>query len=484
MREKFQIKKIFLNFILYFLSTTIVKTKLSKKIIQSLLSSCLLLVNNAYCYSPYSTPELDELEQEFVKAINQSNQVLREPLAVQYLNHIGQTLAKNSEMKAPLFFIVKSDEINAFAGPGGYIGINTELILKTETESELAAVMAHELAHVRQHHLYNLVVHEEQKKIPMIAAVLASIALGVINPTLGSGALMASLTGFAQDSINFTRSKEKEADRIGMDMLKKANYDPKGMVSFFKKMQQHSRYYYTRNIPAILRTHPLDEERIAEAENRLTIYDNKDFEVNHEYYLFKELVRNHTIRDRKVLQDFYNSDCLRHNTKNACIYGKILLQLKLDKFKDAENNLLYLLEKEPENTYFILAYIKTLTGLKEYEQALELSEKAFLLNTKNYAATLSYIEALTEANKLKKANQILLKARRVFKKDLHLCEQHAQMSFQLKNTAFAYFTQAECELIQGDEKRALYHLKLAEKLTNKDAIMQERIQAKILEIQA
>lgn len=456
----------------------------SYKLPNILLSICFLASTiNTYAYSPYSTPELDDLEREFVKEINQSNQVLRDPLASQYINHIGKLLANVAIMKPSYFFIVKSNEINAFAGPGGHIGINTALILRTDCESELAAVMAHELAHVRQHHLYSMVIHEEQKRIPMIAAVLASIALGVINPALGNGALMASLTGFAQDSINFTRSKEKEADRIGMDMLKKANFDPRAMVNFFKKMQQSSRYYYTQHIPAILRTHPLDDERISEAENRLDRDKKHTANINYEYFLFKELVRAKSIRDPKILLDYYKYECHKHNKKDACTYGKAITLISINQFEQARDNLEKLIINSPNNLYYMLAITEALCGLKLYDEALTYIEKAFLLNPKNYATTLSYVEILIQEDKIAQANQILLKARRIFKKDLVLCHKHAQTSFKAKQTGFAYFTQAECEILKGDTKKALHQLKMAQKLT-KDSIMQERIAAKINEIQS
>ena len=178
-----------------------------------------------WCYSPYSNRELDQLEREFIDQINQSPLVIHTPLAEQYINHLGMRLAQHGEIKPPVFFIVNSNEINAFAGPGGYIGVNSQLILATENESELAAVMAHEMSHVRLHHLYRMLEHEKQMKIPMLASMLASIALGVINPMLGSGAIMATLGGFAQTDINFIRSNEKEADRIGIDILTKTGLD-------------------------------------------------------------------------------------------------------------------------------------------------------------------------------------------------------------------------------------------------------------------
>src|ERR1700759_641718 len=102
--------------------------------------------------SPYSNRELDQLEKEFVQIINQSDSVERNPLANQYVNHIAKKLASAGQINSPHFFIVKTKEINAFAGPGGHIGVNTQLIITTHNESELAAVMAHEMAHVRLHH--------------------------------------------------------------------------------------------------------------------------------------------------------------------------------------------------------------------------------------------------------------------------------------------------------------------------------------------
>ena len=256
----------------------------------TILCICLTFIfnNAAYAFSAYSNKELDELEQQFIQQINQSNLVIRDPLAIQYINHLAQRLAQHGDLAKPYFFLVNSNEINAFAGPGGYIGVNSQLVLASDNESELAAVMAHEMSHVRQHHLYRMIEHQQQMRIPMLASMLASIALGVINPALASGALMGSLTGFAQDNINFVRSNEKEADRIGIDMLIKSGLDPRGMAGFFKKMQENSRYYYTDNVPAILRTHPLDDERIAEAENRSQHIKHKNYTDNVDYHYFKE----------------------------------------------------------------------------------------------------------------------------------------------------------------------------------------------------
>src|SRR5215216_5488172 len=112
-------------------------------LIRTLILFVFLIPNSSFALTPYSTEELDQLEKEFIQLINQSDEVDRDPLASQYINHIGKKLAHFGRIPTPYFFIVKSNEINAFAGPGGYIGVNSQLILSTKTESELAAVMAH-----------------------------------------------------------------------------------------------------------------------------------------------------------------------------------------------------------------------------------------------------------------------------------------------------------------------------------------------------
>ena len=169
-----------------------------------------------------------------------------------------------------------------------------------------------------------MIEHQKQMRIPMLASMLASLALGVINPTVGTGAMMASMSGFTQDSINFTRSKEKEADRIGIEMLIKSGLNPRGMAGFFKKMQENSRYYYTANIPAILRTHPLDEDSIAEAENRRESLEKKSYPDDLNYHLFKEVIRVSTHSNSKQLLDFYQYECLKKESGLACHYGQVL----------------------------------------------------------------------------------------------------------------------------------------------------------------
>lgn len=458
-----------------------IKLKLKKYILWMLLTSTLVQSVAAEGLSPYSTSELEQLEKEFVQQINLSESVERNPLARQYINRVGKNLAHHGHIKTPDFFIVKSNEINAFAGPGGHIGINTQLILITSNEGELAGVMAHEIAHVRLHHLYSAIEHQKQMRIPMLASLLASLALGVINPTVGMGAMMGALSGFSQDNINFTRSKEKEADRIGIDMLIKAGYNPHSMAAFFKKMQEHSRYYYTANIPAILRTHPLDSDRIAEAESRSSRFAKKNYPDSQDYSLVKEIIRNSVSRDQRTLLEYYAQQCPKTSPATACQYGRALALLNANEFNKAHAALSTLVTQN-NNIYFQIAMAQAETGLSQHQAALSRLTEMQNNYPNNYAIMMAYAQALLAANQNEKATSVLLKGSRQYKQDLPLCRELARAQAQSNQKGYAYFTQAQCLLLEGQKRAAVAQLKVAQSLAKNDAYLQARITAKIDEI--
>lgn len=447
-----------------------------------LIALLFVLSTTSFAYSPYSTKELEQLEKEFIQQINLSNQIERNPLATEYINHLGKGLAQIGHVRTPYFFIVKSNEINAFAGPGGYIGINTQLILNTVSENELAGVMAHEIAHVRLHHLYRLIEHEKQMRIPMLASLLASAALGILNPTLASGAMMASLTGFAQDNINFIRANEKEADRIGIGMLMQSGFDPRGMASFFKKMQQSTRYYYTAHIPAILRTHPMDDDRIAEAENRTQHYRSSGFNENKNYPFFKELIRVSVANNSKELLDFYRLDCMKKNNQAVCQYGQVLVLMKINQFDAAKLKMTALIKGNEDNIFFQIALAQAEIGTKDYPLGLDRLKTLYTNYPENYATVLSYAQGLLASNEAKQGVNILLKASRLFKKDLIICETLAQAQATTHQIGYAYFTKAECELLQGRKRDAMRQLKQAKLSAKNDPYLTDRITAKMEEI--
>lgn len=188
----------------------------------------------------------------------------------EYLNRLGRRLAAASPnpQQGLDFFAIRDNTLNAFALPGGYIGVHTGLILAAESESELASVLGHEIAHVTQRHIAQLVGKQSQAGMVMLASVLVAILAARSNSQVAEAALAAGQAGALQSQLSFSRDMEHEADRVGLQTLEGAGFDVRGMPSFFERLQRAGRLYES-NAPVYVRTHPLTTARIADMDNRV-----------------------------------------------------------------------------------------------------------------------------------------------------------------------------------------------------------------------
>ncbi len=166
------------------------------------------------------------------------------------------------------FFLVKDPSINAFALPGGYIGIHTGLITTSDHESEVMGVLAHEIGHVTQRHIARMFGQQRKSSAVMIAAALLAAMAASASPDAAMGVLSLGQTVAIRDQLAFSRDAEREADRVGLQILAESGFDPSGMASMFERLGQAGRLY-ENNAPGYLRTHPLTTERIADMQGRL-----------------------------------------------------------------------------------------------------------------------------------------------------------------------------------------------------------------------
>ncbi len=196
--------------------------------------------------------------------------VIEDPLLDSYLNDLGIRLMSSASGTrfAPQLIIVDNPMINAFTVPGGYIAIFSGLMLATENESELAGVVAHEIAHATQRHIAQMVAAQTGNSMTAVAGFIAGILLGAIDPQLGAAVATAGIAGAAQNAINYTRMHEREADRIAIDTLRQADIDPRGMASFFETLQRRAGAAPGRQFE-FLRTHPMNSARISAIRDRL-----------------------------------------------------------------------------------------------------------------------------------------------------------------------------------------------------------------------
>ncbi len=166
------------------------------------------------------------------------------------------------------FFLVRDGTLNAFALPGGYIGVHTGLIVAAQSESELASVLAHEIGHVSQRHLARMLARERQTSVVMLAALVLAALAARSSPDAVGGVASLGSTVARQQMLGFSRDAEREADRVGLDILRQGGFDANGMVAFFGRLQQAGRLYES-GAPDYLRTHPVTSERIADIQSRV-----------------------------------------------------------------------------------------------------------------------------------------------------------------------------------------------------------------------
>lgn len=221
------------------------------------------------------TPQQErQIGEQMLRSLRGARAVADDPLLDEYLSAMGYRLVSHSERpEQPFtFFVVRSEQINAFAAPGGFIGMNTGLIATAENESEVAAVLAHEVAHVTQRHILRAVESMQQVSLPIMLAMLGVLiaAQGADSADAAQAAVVGGSALLQQQQINFTRGNEYEADRIGIQTLARAGYDPQAMASFFWRMGRATRANTGEGVPEFLRTHPVTATRISEAKDRAT----------------------------------------------------------------------------------------------------------------------------------------------------------------------------------------------------------------------
>lgn len=255
--------------------------------------------------SGLSVPAERRLGEKIMLEIRRDPAYLDDPEVASYIGQLGQRLASHAEgARAPFeFFVVRDAMLNAFALPGGYIGLHSGLILAARSESELAGVIAHEISHVTQSHLARIFGQQSQAQMTSLLAMAVAILAARSNPDLAMGAAISGQAAGIQQQLNYSRDFEREADRLGLDLMEKAGYDTRGMASFFERMLQFGRLY-ENNAPGYLRTHPLTTERITDMENRIAQRPYKQVPDSVEFGLVRAKIKAYDDTPGAAVNDF------------------------------------------------------------------------------------------------------------------------------------------------------------------------------------
>ena len=404
-----------------------------------------------------------QIGQQSMMQIRAGKQYLDDAEVNEYLNQLGAKLVENSPEPSLNFefFAVNDYNVNAFALPGGFIGVNAGLLLITQSESELASVLSHEISHVTQHHLARMIEAQQGDGLVSMAAIAIAILAARTNPQAAEATIVGVQAANIQKQLNFTRAYEEEADRIGLQLLQKSGFNTHAMPEFLERLQKATRLLDS-NAPNYMRTHPITSDRIAEIENRVhnqpyrLIPDSLDF----------QLVRSKLIAAQKTAPDAiaYFSDALgRQNYGNplAQRYGLVNALLRNNQIGRATQELA-ILRKQAKNN----PMIETLTGqvlraAKNYSGALTFYRTAIQNFPQHLALIYDYIDLLLQAHQAAPALKLLSEQLTRHPGDTTLYEQQAKAYALEGKTLEQHQAQAYSYAWQGNLYGAIEQLELA-----------------------
>lgn len=410
--------------------------------------------------------------------------MLEDAQLTEYLTAMGWRLAAASGTRpAHLeFFMVKDPRINAFALPGGYMGFNAGLVTTSSNESELAGVMAHELAHVTQRHIArNAADSGGLATIATWAAVLAAIIAGSADPDIILAALAAGQGLSYQRQVAFTRAHELEADRIGIHTLSEAGYNAEGMATFFQTLEQQSRLYGNA-IPEFLRTHPVNTTRISEARARAATLPDRNTPDTLEYGLMKARTQVFASRQPSDAVDAYAALIAAGQDTPGHRYGLAFAQHQLGQNARALSTLQPVLDKYPRNPNLGLLQAAIQVGAGDSRQGMASYERVLQLHPRLAPAILETAEALIAAGRAEEARKILLSHEQAFGVRLDTYRLLSQAARDVGNNAEASYQMATYLYLRGDPGGALSQLDAGLRLASLSSQDRARLSARRAEV--
>ena len=431
------------------------------------------------------SPEFERrLGQAFLSQVRKQADIVSDPEINTYIESIGYRLVSQSDNNEQqfTFFVINDPLINAFAAPGGIVGINSGVIMNAENESELAGVVAHEIAHVTQKHMARSVEMSKKMSIPTLAAMLGAILIATQNPDAGQAALMAVQGASAQAQINFTRANEQEADRIGIQLLARSGFNPRGMTGFFRKLQQSSRF--SAQAPEFLRTHPLTTRRIADAAARAEAYSAGPYNESMSFDLVraKLVARSHeSPREAGAFFSRRVADPLRQDNRDPDRYGYIIALTEDGQYALAREQARRLLAKDPENVAYLLAAADIEVRQGNYDAAFSIFSKAEQLYPDYRPLVLNYSSALLKGGQPYLARDKLREFGRFQPPDITYFDYLTRAEAEAGDHVESGIANAEYYFLTGETQVAIEQLRhiLRQDAPRPDYYQTERIKARM-----
>ena len=410
-----------------------------------------------------------------------------------YINRLGERLLAAADGPARrdiTFFVVQDDTINAFAMVGGHIGVNTALILLTQNENELAGVVAHEIAHVLQKHQARMVHGASRSQWTSLAALalalIASRSGGSQSGQVTEAALASAGALQIQNQLDYTREHEREADRVGITLLERAGFDPRGMSTFFERLLRANRLNELKGAPSYLRTHPLTTERIAEMQDRLPPLTFRMAPDTFEYRLVRAKIRAMSGLPSEAVRWFQTA--LADQTvvrPREEVYGLAFAQRRARDFAAAWKTLAPLRDAEatPHPAFEVLA-AQLLADQGRVDESLAVYRKALEKWPRQRSLVHAYLRQLLESGRPREAIADLDERLRTPQDDAVLYELQARAFAAAGKPLSQHRAQAEAYYRKGNLSAAVDQLELATKVKGTDFYEQSSVESRLRELRA
>lgn len=410
----------------------------------------------------------------------------------EYLRDLGAALgtyARSDYLRNYRFYLVDDSQINAFALPGGHICTYAGLVLAMEQEQQLASVLAHELAHLTQRHHARAFASSSKTRLSTAAAVIAALVIGASNPEAGQAALAAGLAISQQNAINYTRSHEYEADRIGIGILADAGFNPDAMPRTFDVMQQRNSLNRSGTDFEYLRTHPLDSNRIAEARTRARQLgrDRRNPRPDREldFQLFRTRLEILTTNGDNTLQARYQTRFDRSNNDNVARYALALLADRTGQYRRSHELLEPLREKAPENLMVQLLAASARTELGRYQESEDILRQSMETHPSSYAAVSMLSELFSRQSHLRKAADLIRRyQRQIDDPEPASWRELANLQQKMSDDAGSHESLAQYFIALDETRRAIEQVELAVPMVPAGSQQELRLRALLKSLEA
>ena len=439
------------------------------------------------------TVSLDQeyrLGQQFLSQLRRSAPTIPDALLNTYLENVTYKLAARSQLqdRRLSFVIIDSEEINAFAAPGGIIGVNTGLFLNARTEAEFASVMGHEIAHVSQRHFARGIDEAQAGRFGQLAGLLASVLIMATSDGGQGAAALAGVQGLAVDNqLRFSRSNEQEADRIGHETMFNAGFDPAGQARMYEQLLAANRF--GRRPPEFLLTHPLTESRIADSRARAVRFPDREYLPNLEYQIMRARVVAFYAADKEALISEVSrlmEESSSQFTRDANRYALAVAYFENEQYAEATSTLAPLLERYPNQISLVVTQAEIYTRQNEPSLAMQFLQRHLEINPGNHPLTMAYVDALIEARAYNEAGELMEEHSRRRGTDHHLWYQLAETWGQAGEISKVHQARAEYFILTGDFRSAREQLQFALRIESDNgagAAAEARLRQKIREVE-